>query len=442
VEAPEMQNHKKKACEDISKDLKIPGFRPGHAPQHIVEQYIDKKHLLAHAYEIAVQYSYAEAVTKEKLQVISHPKIKFISDTTEYITEGTKTDSKDSTDEAKADSKASADKKTFKFEAEVAVLPEIKIKDHKSIKVPKEDVKIEAKEIDETVGEMRKYFTKWHDVDREVKKGDRVEIDFEGFDPKEKDDKGENKPIPNTVSKNHPVIVGENTLVPGFEDELVGMKKTDKKEFTLTFPKEYHKKDFQNKKVLFKVEMKRIEEGEVPELNEELVEKVTGKKMTVEEFKKDIEQNIKAQKEEKAKQLREDKYLSELLKHTEMEVPDALIEQETDFIIEDMQHDMAHRGIQFDKFLEQTKLTVEDLRKKYRDEAEKRIKVRMAITHLITEEKITVEDKEVEDEIKKILGFYPPEEQAKIKAEFESKDEKIRLKNKLLLNKFFDAVLK
>jgi len=228
VEPSEILKHKKKACEDFSNEIKIDGFRPGHAPMHIVEQYVDKNHILAHTYEIAIQYSYADAVIKEKLQVVSHPKIVMKSDSTKDYSEG---------DE------------NFKFEAEVAVMPEVALKDYKSIKVEKSEPKVEKKEIDETIEEMQKYFTTWADVDREVKKGDRVEIDFEGFDPKEKDEKGEHKVIPNTASKNHPVIVGEGSLVPGFEDNLIGMKKGETKEFELTFPKDYHNKDFQSKKM-------------------------------------------------------------------------------------------------------------------------------------------------------------------------------------------------
>lgn len=437
VSQDEILRHKKKACENFSNDLKIPGFRPGHAPMHVVEQYIDKHHILSHTYELAVQYSYAEAVIKEKLQVVSSPKIKFISDTT-----------KDFTDEKDESMK----NETFKFEAEVAVMPEVKIKDYKSIKVPKEEPKVEKEEIDDTVNEMQKYFTTWTDVKdagRGVKKDDRVEIDFAGFEPgnadakdtKDKDAKPEPKEIPNTSSKNHPVIVGENTLIAGFEDNLIGMKKGEKKEFELTFPASYHKKDFQNKKVLFKVELHRLEEGVKPEVNEEFVEKVTGKKMTVEEFKKDIEGNISKHKEEEGKQKRENTFLEELLKRTEVDLPQALIDEEIDYIIEEVKHDMSHRKIEFDKFLEQSKLTLEDLRKKYKPEAEKRIRLRLAITKVIQEEKIEITDKELNVEIEKLVNLYPKENQKKIKEELGSREEQNRMRNKLLLGKFFEKIL-
>ena len=418
IEVPveELQKHKEKAAEDISKDVKIAGFRPGNVPLDVLEKHVDKKHILAHALEIATQYSYAEAVTKEKLKVISRPKINFISDTTK-------------------------EDEPLKFEAEVAVLPEVKVKDFKSIKIPKEEVKVTEKEIGEVVEDLKKHFKEWKDVEREVQKGDRVETDFEGFEPPKKGDKDELKSIPNTASKNHPIMVGENIMVPGFEDALIGMKKDEKKEFEVTFPKEYHNKDFQGKKVLFKAEVKRIEAGEDQDLNEALVEKVTGQKMSVEDFKKDIEKNVKAQKEQKAEQGRETKYLEELLKRAELDVPEPMVEEELDYIIKDMQQDLAQKGMTLEKFLEQTKMKMEDMRKKYHEEAERRIKTRLALTHVIDAENVGVTDKELEDEITKMVGFYPEEQREKMREEMTQGDEKFKLKNRILLKKFFDKVL-
>ena len=236
-------------------------------------------------------------------------------------------------------------------------------------------------------------------------------------------------------------MVGENIMVPGFEDALIGMKKDEKKEFEVTFPKEYHNKDFQGKKVLFKAEVKRIEAGEDQDLNEALVEKVTGQKMSVEDFKKDIEKNVKAQKEQKAEQGRETKYLEELLKRAELDVPEPMVEEELDYIIKDMQQDLAQKGMTLEKFLEQTKMKMEDLRKKYHEEAERRIKTRLALTHVIDAENVGVTDKELEDEITKMVGFYPEEQREKMREEMTQGDEKFKLKNRILLKKFFDKVL-
>jgi len=427
----EVNKHKAKACEEISKEVKIPGFRLGHVPAEVLEKHVDKKYILAHTYELAIQHSYAEIVVKENLQVISRPEIKV---------------------DAATPVEAGATE-PFKFKAIVATLPEVKVKDHKSIKIPKEEVKISAKEVEETLEDMQKYFMTWKDVEREVKKGDRVELDFEGFEPspakrgnepaaktpKASAEPAAPTPIPNTASKNHPVIVGEGSLVPGFEDNILGMKKGEKKEFTLTFPDDYHSKDFQKKKVLFKVELKRIEEGVKPPFDEALVEKITGKKTKVEDFKKDVESDLKSHKEQKAKQDRENKYLEKLIEKTEVEIPDPLIEEEVDYIVEEVKHDIESRGIPFDKFLEKTKTSLEDLRKKYRAEAEKRIKLRLAISHLIKEEKIEVTDAELETEFKNLPNFKI--QAAGGQAPTPTREDKMRLKNNMLISRLFAKLL-
>ncbi len=404
VSAEDMDTYRKKACEDISKDVKIKGFRSGHIPLHVLENHVDKKLIEAHTQEVAIQRAYVDAVKKEKIQVVSRPKIKV------------------------------DEQEPFSFTATVAIMPEVEVKDHQSIKIKKEEIKVTEKDIKEVMGNMKKHGTTYKESDGAAKKGDKVEVDFEGFDE-------DGKSVPNTKSAGHPLIIGENTLIPGFEEELIGLKKDEKKEFKLTFPKDYHKEDFQNKKMTFKVEIKKIEEPVEPEINEEYIEKMTGKKLTMEEFTKDIEKNILAKKEEEAKQKNETDYLEALLKKTKAELPEALIEEEVSFIVEEMKKDIAKRGLEFEQFLTQAKTTIEDLRKKYRPEAEKRIKTRLALRKVIAEENIKVEDKELQEEFEKIKSFYPETEHEKITKDFEGGELKIQLINRLSLRKFFAKVL-
>lgn len=404
VPEEKMLDFRKKACEEISKELKIPGFRPGHVPPHVLEQFVEKKHIDAHTQEIAIQSTYAEVVIKEKIQVVSRPKVKIEKEN------------------------------PLTYTATVATLPEVEIKDYKSIKIPKTEAKVEQKDTDAVIEDMKKHGTTYKDTDREAKKGDRVEVDFEGYD-----DKG--KALENTKSQNHPVILGENSLIPGFEDQLIGMKKDEKKEFDITFPKDYGKKDFQNKKVKFKVEIKKIEEAKIPELTDEFIEKMTGRKVSVEEFTKDIEKNILAKKTQEAEKHRENKYIEKLLEKTKMDLPEALIDEESQYILQDMKDEISMKGLEFEKFLEQAKTTEDDLRKKYRPEAEKRIKIRLALQYLIKEEKIEVKDNEIKEEFKKIKSMYPETEHKKIQKEFDTGSLKNQLTNRLALQKVFAKVL-
>lgn len=394
----------KKAADEISKDIKVKGFRPGHVPPHILEQHIDKKYLTAYTQDLAIQKAYAEVVVKEKLQVVARPKVKI--DTDEPLT----------------------------FTATVAVMPEMEIKDYKSIKVKKEEPKVTKDDIEKVLDDMKKYGTVYKDVDRAAKKKDRVEVDFEGFDK-------DGKAVENTKSTNHPVIIGENSLIPGFEDELIGLKKGEKKEFDITFPKDYGKKDFQNRKLQFKVELKRVEEPSEPEINDDFVEKMTGKKQSVADFKKEIEENILAKKTEEAKIKQENEYVEALLKKAKVEIPEAMIDEETEFILQDMQEDIQRRGVEWAQFLERSGTNEDDLRKKYRSEGERRIKLRLALHFLIKEEKIEVTDKDLADELAKIKASYPDDQHAKIQEEFDGGKLALQLRNRLSLQKLFDRVL-
>lgn len=406
VTVPEEKMHdfRKKACEDISKEVKVKGFRPGHVPPHVLEQYVEKKYIDAHTQEVAIQRTYSEIVVKEKIPVVSRPKVKIEKD--EPLT----------------------------YVATVATLPEVEIKDYKSIKVPEKEIKVAKSDVDKVLEDMKAYATTYKDTDRAAKKDDRVELDFEGFDEK-------GKSIPNTKSENHPIIIGKKTMVPGFEEQLIGLKKGEKKEFKVKFPKDYAKKDFQNKEMKFKVKINKVEEPAEPKIDEAFVEKLTGKKMSVKELEADIERNIKAKKQQESKQDRENKYIEELLKKTKVEIPEALVDEEVSFILEDMQNTIAQRGMEFEKFLEQAKTSLDALRKKYRPEGERRIKVRLALQYLIKEEKIEIDDKEIKGELEKIKANYPPAEHEKIDKEFESGHLKAQLRNKIALDKLFEKVL-
>lgn len=405
IKVPEDQidNHMKKAADEISRDVDIKGFRPGHVPPHVLEKYVDKKYIAARAQELAIQRAYADVVIKENLQVVARPKVKIDKE------------------------------KPLEFTATVAVMPEVTVKDYKSIKVKKEDVKVDDKDVEAVLDDMKKHGTTYKDVDRAAKKGDRVEVDFEGFDG--------DKPVENTKSANHPIIIGENSLIPGFEENLIGMKRGEKKEFDITFPENYVKADFQGKKLKFKVELKRVEEPETPEVTEELIEKLTGKKKSVEEFKKEIEENVKARKEQEAIQKRQSEYMEKLLKITETEIPEAMLEEESEFILQEMKEDIGKKGIEFEEFLKQAKTTEDDLRKKYKPEGERRIKIRLALQHLIKEEGIEATEEEKLQEKEKVKSFYPPDQHEKIEQDFKEGNLGITIGNRIVLRKLFEKVL-
>lgn len=406
VPAERLEKFMQKAAEQISQHFKIPGFRPGHVPLDVLKQHVNEEGIEAHMLDIALPETYTEAVMKEKLQVVSRPKVEVKS------------------------------KNPLVYEAVVAVYPEITVSGYDKIKVKKEEPKVEEKDVQEVLDNIQKRQATWKDVEREAKKGDRVEIDFDGFDEG-------GAPLDNTSSKNHPLIIGDNSLIPGFEDELIGLKKEEKKSFKVTFPKEYHHKPFQNKKVEFKVTMNRIEEGTMPEWNAEFIKQVTGEDKTMDELKKIVTDNLKLDKEQAEKVRRENEFLDGIIEHTKLDIPEALIEEEIDMMIEEFKNELQQQaGATLEQFLEQTKKELKELRDERRKEAEKRLTLRFGLQKIFEVEKIDVTKEELDKEMEHIINLYPPKEQYKVRKEYKEGSYLVRrLENKMKMDKLFERFL-
>jgi trigger factor len=394
-----------KAARQISEMVKIPGFRPGMAPLEILKNHVPAEKIEMHMLDIALPETYSDAIVKEKIQAVSRPKINILSN------------------------------KPLKYEAVVAVYPEVKITGYEKIKIKKPEIKLEDKEIMEVLTDLRKRQASHKEVDRAAKMGDKVDVDFEGFDEG-------GALLESTKSKNHPLVLGEGSLVKGFEEELVGLKKDDKKSFKITFPKDYFHKPFQGKKVEFKVEVKKVEEVQLPELNAEFFKKITGMEKTLDQIKDDIRKNLEHEKKHQASMHQENDFLEKIIDLTKVELPEALVEEEIDGILEEFKNDLEGRGISLQQFLEANKKELKDLREQYRKEAEKRLTLRFGLQKLFEQEKLEVNGDEMKAEIEHIIGLYPEKERAKIRQDY--KEESYlwrRLENKLKMEKLFDRYL-
>lgn len=425
-----MEKSRKIALEKLGKDVKIKGFRPGKVPTEILKEHIGPGYIEAQAQDIAIQKAYSEVVQKEKLQVIDRAQIK-LDEAGEKAAE--KTSDKEQEPKNPESTKTSKDSE-FTFIATVSVMPKVEIPGYEKIKVKKEEVKVSKKDVEEVLEDLQKRNTTYKDVERAAKEGDRVEVEFEGFDEKGKE-------LPNTKSKNHPIIIGQKMMIPGFEEELVGMKREEEKEFKITFPKDYHEKSFQGKKTKFKVKVNRIEEAEVPKLDGDLIEKAVGKKISLDQVRKDIEANIQATKEQEALKKQENEYIEELLKKTKVELPEVLVEEETAFILHDAKQNIAGKGGNFEEVLAQSGTTEQDLKGKYREEAERRIKVRMALRFLMEAEKISVDEKELSGELERMKAYYPATEHQKLDQDFQKGQLKVQIYNRIAIDKLFQKVL-
>lgn len=394
-----------KAAKEVSGMVKVPGFRPGHVPADVLKKHVKEGALEAHMIDIALPETYAEAVKKEKLQVVTKPKIKIIQDT------------------------------PLKYEATVAVYPEVEISGYDKIEIKKEDAKVEDKDVEAVLKDIQKRHATYKEVEREAKKGDRVEIDFEGFD-----DGGAK--IESTISKNHPLVLGEGAMVPGFEEALEGIKKDEEKEFEVTFPKDYFHKPFQDKKVHFKVKAHKVEEIITPEFTPEFIKEILGEEKPFDEVKENIKENLKHERDHAVKAKQEDKFLEKLAELVKVEVPDSLVDEEVDGMMEEFKSQLEQQGINLQQYLDNTKKEIKDLRDQRKKEAEKRLRLRFALHKIFELDNITATDEELNHEVEHMKAAYPEGERAKIDKDFSSGGYlRNRLENKIKIEKLFATYL-
>lgn len=399
VSEDELQKYKAEATKEVSKHVKVPGFREGHVPYEVLIQHVGEKAFRGQMLEMALGETYEKALKQEKVHAVSYPKINIVSED------------------------------PFKYEAIVTVLPEIKLKKgYEKVSVKPKEVKIEKKDIEEVLKNLKKRSTTWKEVEREAKKGDRVEIDFDGFDM-------EGNALEGTSSKNHPVVIGENMFIPGFEDEVVGMKKGEEKDFEITFPKDYHSEKFKNKKVKFHVKVGMIEEPNEKEVDDTFAEELTGgKHKKLSDLEDEIKKELTHQKEHDEEIRLENEILEELMKYFDAEIPDALIERESEFLIDRLKQDIERSGMKWEDYEAMKQKDGKSIKDELRPQAEKQVLMRLGIEKLYEEEKIKVSEADLEEEIKHMLAHYPEDYGAKLKDFYkEGSQGREQLENQLML---------
>ncbi len=369
----EILPYKAKATSQLQSQVKVDGFRSGKVPMEVLEQKIGHHAFMGKVLDLAIGESYEKAIQDNNLMPIDYPKINVITHN------------------------------PLKYEAIVTLLPEIEwIKDLSDLKLKKPKFKVEDKEVDEVLENLLRRSTKWKDVDRPAKMEDRVEINFEGFDK-------DGIALEGTSSKNHPVILGSNSLIPGFEEEVVGMKKDEEKEFQIVFPKDYHSKKFQNKKVKFKVKLCRLEEPDKPELNDAFANEITGgHRKTLKALKEEIIEELHKQKERQEELQMETDFLKELSSYVKAEIPQQLIDHEIDFMIERMKEDLKRRGKTWEEYEKELKEEKKDIRKELSKSAKEQVLTRLALEDAYKKANIEVTDDEIQNEVEEIILRYPP----------------------------------
>ena len=365
------------AAEEISQEIKIAGFRPGKAPRNLVEQKVGKATVFNNAAEKAVSKNYLEYIKKEKIEAIGNPEIKVLN---------------------------AEEEKDFRYKAVVSVMPEIILDEGyvKSIKKINEEfakkiVEVGKEEVDLELEKLAKSRVKLITVRREARKNDSVEIDFNVF--------MDGVPIENGQSQKHPLIIGKGVFIPGFEDKIVGMKEGEEKEFELDFPSDYHQKNLAGKEATFKVKMNLVQERQVPEINDEFARSL-GDFENLDALEKSIRLGIKEEMEMKNKEKGRTDFLEKIMENVKTELPEILVSQETERMLEEFSHQIQAMGMDLENYLKKIKKDKEELKKDWQPQAKKRVISSLAIEKIACDQEIKIPAKEIEAEMNKTLSLY------------------------------------
>ena len=370
VGAEEFEAAVAKAYAKARNKLSIPGFRPGKAPRKMIEKLYGAGVFYSDAVDIALPEAYTQAIGQSGLDVVGYPEIEIVDD--------------------------KIDENGFTFKATVAVYPEVKLGEYKGLTAEKEEVKVSADDVKERLNEMAERNARLVSVDRKAKKGDIAVIDFEGFDNGEAFEGGK--------GENYELELGSGSFVPGFEDQVIGMKAGDEKDLDITFPEDYHK-DLAGKKVVFHVKAKEIKSKELPKLDDDFAKDVS-EYDTLKELKDSIKREITEQREQAAKYALENTLMEKVAEGIECDVPDALVDEQCARFLEEFKQRLQSQGIPYDQYCKMTNMDEQKFMAEGREPALRQVRLDLAINAIIKEEKLDATDEEVEKQYADLAEKY------------------------------------
>ena len=374
VEAAKFEDAMKKVYFKSAKYFNIPGFRKGKAPMQIVEKYYGPEIFYEDAFNEVAQEALEEAVEENKLDVVSRPEV---------------------------DVKQMEKGKDLIFTVVMQTKPEAEVSKYKGIEIKKVEYNVTDEDIEHELHHMQEHNSRLISVeDRAVESGDTTTIDFEGS--------VDGVPFEGGKAENYDLEIGSNTFIPGFEDQIIGMKIDEEKDVKVKFPEEYFSKELAGKDAVFKVKLHEIKKKELPELDDEFAKDVS-EFDTLKELKADIKAKKEKQNEEKTKYETQDAVIKALCEKTKVEIPSGMVEMEVENMLKDFEQRLAYQGLNLAQYFKMMGKTEEEVKKEYEPQAIEGIKSRLALEAVIKAEKIEATDKEVEDKMKEMAKNYGKE---------------------------------
>ncbi len=380
IEAEKFDEAMKRVYAKTAKYFTIPGFRKGKAPMNIVEQHYGTEIFYEDTFNELVPDIYDEAIKENKIEAVSRPDI-------------------DITQMEKG--------KELIFTATVQTKPEVELGKYKGIELKKIEYNVSDKDIEHELGHMAEHNARLITVeDRPVEKGDIAIIDFEGL--------LDGKPFEGGKAEKHELEIGSNTFIPGFEDQVIGMKIDEEKDLNVTFPEDYFSKDLAGKPVIFKVKLHEIKKKELPKMDDEFAKDVS-EFDTLEELKNSIKDRLQKENDEKAKYETEDAAIKAVCDDVKLDIPSGMIETEIDNMLKDTEQRLQYQGLTLEQYYKLIGKPETVLRDEMKETAEKNVKSRLVIEAIIKAEDIKPEEEKVEEKLKEMAKSYGKTEEEMLK---------------------------
>lgn len=387
--AADLERARAIAMKRISKEVNIPGFRAGKVPAKIIENYVGEEALLQEALEEMIQDVYSAALDQTDIFPVDQPHIDV-----QNLKRG----------------------EEVKLSAKVTVKPEVKLGQYKGIEVAKEVYVPTEEDIDAEVKRMQERIARTIDLPEgsAIEDGDTAVIDFEGF--------VDGVAFEGGKGEKYPLTVGSHTFIPGFEEQLVGVKSGEETEVNVKFPAEYHSEDLAGKDAMFKVKVHEVRRRDLPPVDDDFVKDMREDCDTVAELREKLREELNEKAEQMAVDVAQNKVLEQVVANAEMEVPAIMIDNKLDQMLADFESQLQYQGLTLERFFQLTNSTRADWKAKQQDRAETAVKQDLVLEAIVKAEDIQAEEADLDKQMQEIADTYGKTLQ-EIKNTFSSNDQ-------------------
>lgn len=365
VPAEEVDKALDQVFKKVVKQINVPGFRKGKVPRPIFEQRFGVEALYQDAVDILLPKSYSNAVEEAGINPVDQPEIEVTQ-----IEKG----------------------KEFKFDATVTVEPEVELGDYKGLEIEKQDTELTDEEVETTINQRLEAMADMViKEDGKVEEGDTVNLDFDGYVDGEQFEGGQ--------ADGYDLEIGSGMFIPGFEEQLVGLKVGEEKDVEVTFPEEYHAEELAGKPATFKTKINEIKTKEVPELDDELANELDSEANTVDEYKENLRKQLAESKATEAENVQKEEAITKATDNAKVDIPDAMIKTEEDRMLQEFAQRLQQQGLNLETYFQISGQSEEDLRGQMKEDAEQRVKTNLTLAAIADAENIEASDEDVEKEL-------------------------------------------